>query len=197
MTYVYAFIVLCLFFRWSRLLLLTIFIAVTTPFTMAFVVWFAKPTTRASGINCLPSWLSWFNTPDDPTGEQGDNEPAVVALQTKRGWRFKTWNWLSVRNQMYGLMWRLSPVAPAGTTRVYSNPKYPKSKNPYTPGVCKVTMGVGSQRYWELTACWGWPFTSKCANPRIGYKLAEMDIPGPVVFLFQPHRLWLTRDSTT
>lgn len=169
---------------WLLLFLLNAVALVLTPFVVGVYV--------LLGLS-IP-W--WMNTPDDPDPlKQGLYEPAVASILAKYGQKVKTWYWLGIRNQLNGLFWYLAPIAPAGAVRTYTTPAYPKTKDPYTPGVCSVRMTVNGATYWEWNAVWAWSAT-KCAQIRLGYKLAEMDLPGPVVFCFQI-RPWLTINSTT
>ena len=59
--------------------------------------------------NVLPAWLQWLNTWDDPGCDQGEYEPQVVWVHVHFGWWVKTWYWLGIRNQAYGLFYALAP----------------------------------------------------------------------------------------
>jgi len=164
-------------------------------FVLNVVVLFVSPILVAPfALLGLPiPW--WMNTPDDPGPEQGMYEPQVAWVRQHLGQAIKTWYWLGVRNQMLGLFWRLAPIAPANAVRTYSFPAYPKTKDPYTPGSCSVRMTLKGKTYWEWNKVGAWSAT-KCYQIRLGYKLAEMDLPGPIVFCFQI-RPYLTIDSKT
>lgn len=138
----------------------------------------------------------WMNTPDDPGLDmQGLYEPQVLKVRERFGQRVKTWYWLGVRNQMMGLFYLLSPKATrADAIRKVDN--YPQSKNPYRSGFAVVRAIVRGTLYREFCLVWGWPWTNRCGQVRCGWKLQEMDVPGPVMFCFQVKPL-LTRDSTT
>ena len=170
---------------WALQAALTAFAFILSPFIVGAYVLLGLP---------IP-W--WMNTTDDPDPlTQGLYEPAVASILAKYGQKAKTWYWLGFRNQMNGLFWYLAPQAPKGSVRIYSSPTYPKTKNDYTPGTCWVHLMVNGTLYWEFNAVW--PYSStKCGQLRLGYKLAEMDFPGPVVFCFQPRLLPLTINSTT
>jgi len=165
--------------RWLAFLLLTVVTFIVAPFLVI-------PFAIAQRV----PW--WMNTPDDPDLEkQGLYEPQVKWWYDRFGQRVKTWYWLGWRNQMYGLFWRLSVHAPEGATRYYSVPDYPKG-NPFTPGFCHVTMTVDGTTFHEWN--WVWAYSStKYGQIRVGWKLAEMDIPGPIAFCFQPKLFPLTR----
>lgn len=184
--------------------------APSAPVLLLLVVWLADSklpgapedatdAQRAAAAPVLPRWLAWFNTPDDPGSTQGQYEPQVKGWLLKYGWRVKTYLWLGWRNQMLGLF--RGPLAARGTPTYRSSARpFPRSKGPYTPGVWWATARIGSRVYFELDACWGWPWTSHCANPRMGWRVQDvMAKPGEqrLVFLFQPLRLWITRDSVT
>jgi len=181
---------------WLAFAVLKFIVLIATPILMIVFVWFAKQTTRASKLADMPSWLAWFDTPDDPTGDQGDYEPQVMSIWKALGWRFKTWYWLGVRNQMYGLTYAISAQAPAGMKPRLSTAAYPKTKNVYTPGVCVARLDLRGVSYFEINAVWPYSAT-KCGQFRAGWMLAEMDFPGPVVWAFQPKFLPLTINSTT
>jgi hypothetical protein len=80
----------------------------------------ALPFARRTGETVLPGWLAWLNTPDDPGPMQGMYESQVklvekdaediaaivdkvTSIQKRFGWYVKTWYWLGIRNQCYGL----------------------------------------------------------------------------------------------
>jgi len=119
---------------WVGQLLLTIAVAITTPITTLLIL----PLAKQNGYNIFPPWLQWFNTYDDTGENQGLYEtqvyswftlpttfgqwllsvlpswfprpstPKISLLQTI-GWYLKTWYWLGIRNQMYGLFYTLAP----------------------------------------------------------------------------------------
>lgn len=53
----------------------------------------------------LPSWASWFETPDDITLPGGLYEPTVYKIYQKYGWFISSWYWLGLRNIAHGVMW--------------------------------------------------------------------------------------------
>jgi hypothetical protein len=141
----------------------------------------------ASPIIVLPFAIAqripaWLNTPDDPdVTVQGLYEPQVAAIKAKFGQRFKTWYWLGVRNQMNGLFWALAAKAPADAVCIHSTLIYPDRAN---MGRCSVTLAFGGKTYheWNLVGAWS---ATKCWQIRVGWKLAEMNLPGPVMFVCQ------------
>jgi len=125
----------------------------------------------------------WMNTPDDTDLEhQGLYEPQVLWWFAHFGQRVKTWYWLGWRNQYYGLFWHLSAQAPKDTTRIYSSPLYP---SPGKPGFCHVRMTVGGRTFHEWNWIANYPGGKHCIQIRVGWKLAEMDLPGPIAYCFQ------------
>ena len=63
----------------------------------------ALPFVRNDPANVLPPVLQFLNTTDDPGANQGMYEPQVKWWNDHWGWLLKTWYWLGVRNQCYGL----------------------------------------------------------------------------------------------
>lgn len=88
------------FLRWLGLLCLTVVVLVAAPALAALALPFADPNDRD---NVFPTWLQWLNTWDDPGCDQGLYEPQVAAVYVACGWYGKTWYWLGIRNQCYGL----------------------------------------------------------------------------------------------
>jgi hypothetical protein len=84
---------------WFALFLLNMTVLPTAPIAMLL----ALPFARRTGDSVLPGWLAWLNTPDDPGPMQGMYEPQVAAVRERFGWLVKTWYWLGIRNQCYGL----------------------------------------------------------------------------------------------
>jgi hypothetical protein len=167
---------------WPLLLLLDLASWVIAPVLVALALPFTKQTTKASGLSCLPAWLSWLNTPDDVTGEQGMYEPAVAAVMSY-GWYIKTLYWLGVRNTFGGLWLQMArPGLPT-----YSSGDFVQTKGPYRAGVWFGRSDVA----WEFDAVWAWTAT-KCGNVRLGWRVHD----GSGTFLFQV-RPWITIDSTT
>ena len=178
--------------RWFGLFLLAMVVAVTTPFTMLFVLAFA----RANRNPILPAWLAWFNTPDDPGCDQGLYEPQVLAVYKAWGWAAKTWYWLGVRNQMNGLFAAIATQAPRSQTFWSSSPHYPQTKGPFLAGKWLGTALIDDRWYFEFAAVWAWSAT-KCGQFRIGWKLEPlMGQAGPVMFCLEL-RPYITRDSVT
>lgn len=72
-------------------------------FTLPFIKWDKEPTKardlEGSSIirGDLPSWLSWFSTPDERL-PGGMYEPTVKAIYLKYGKYFTSWYWLGLRN---------------------------------------------------------------------------------------------------
>ena len=185
---------------WSALLILTVIVVLSSPITVGLL----SPFFRKDPVNVLPSWLQWFNTPDDPGCNQGTHLPGdptgtqyeqqVVDFGVRWGWRAKTWYWLGVRNQMYGLFKFLAPSTLSnGTYHFYGSSPYPRN-NPYTPGAWLGWRADGPIAYFEFTAVWGWTAT-KFGEFRIGWKLQTVMPPnplGPIMFLLQ-FKPWLTK----
>lgn len=134
----------------------------------------------------------WANTPDDPNPEtQGLYEAQVADVRIKYGQFIKTLYWLWWRNRCYGLFWRLAPKAPAGTLRFSSAAVYP-SVSPFRPGFCRTSITIAGKTYHEWT--WVWPYSAtKCGMIRVGWKVKEADVPGPITYCFQPKIFPLTK----
>jgi hypothetical protein len=82
---------------------------VLVPLVLVFARWDKAPTTDRTGWTTirgdLPSWLSWFSTPDERL-PGGLYEPTVEAMLRRRGRFITSWYWLGARNQLHGLgMW--------------------------------------------------------------------------------------------
>ena len=186
---------------WGALLLLTVIVVLSSPFLVFFII----PFFRKDPVNVLPSWLQWFNTPDDTGCNQGTHLPGdptgtqyeqqVVDFGTRWGWRAKTWYWLGVRNQMYGLFKSIGATPPSSwTVHIRSTiPTYPRN-NPYTPGAWLGWTTIGAVTYFEFTAVWGWTAT-KFGMFRMGWKIQTVmppNPPGSLMFLLQL-KPWLTK----
>ena len=114
-------------------------------------------------INILPGWLQWLNTWDDPGCNQGEYEPQVVAAYCWGGWGFKTWYWLGIRNQAYGLFHALAPkVDFYGGSATLSGPGLS------SPGGSLFLVQNG-RFYFDLA--WSFAIGAKLAKVRIGWKL--------------------------
>lgn len=85
---------------WLALLLLNCICFIAAPVLVTLALPFARPSDHA---NCLPTWLAWLNTPDDPGRDQGMYEPQVAWVYVWGSWYLKTLYWLGIRNQCYGL----------------------------------------------------------------------------------------------
>jgi hypothetical protein len=170
---------------WILQLLLTLVSLFAAPVLMMFALPFAMQTTRESGIPCLPGWLSWLNTPDDVTGDQGMYEPQVADVYARFGWHVKTWYWLGIRNQLNGLFAALAPRTAAGDLETSSGP-YPNVKDPYRPGNGLYTISHAGLRYFEFKAVGPWSAT-KCWQIGIGWKVHAVQgvVDQPIMFLLQ------------
>jgi hypothetical protein len=176
---------------WVALLVLTVVVVLGS----AFLVLLILPFIREDMNNVLPPWLQWFNTPDDRGWNQGMYEPQVAAVYHRFGWWAKTWYWLGVRNQMYGLFTEIATRTPSSwTVHIRSTiPTYPRN-NPYTPGAWLGWTTIGLITYFELTAVWPWT-TTKFGMFRMGWKIQTVmppNPPGRLMFLLQ-FKPWLTK----
>jgi hypothetical protein len=159
--------------RWSALFLLMLVMTAICPFAMAVALIWATP----DGPNSLPSWLYFLNTWDDLIPTQGEKDVASVAwVRTHLGWYVKTWYWLGLRNQSYGLFHMIpGPTDWPNTSWVQSLP----SARIYT-----ASMLTGGKAYFE----WHLPYVL-----RFGWKLKDIidskhtpdDRP---MFCFQPFK---------
>jgi hypothetical protein len=158
--------------RWLGFLILTILTLIISPLLVGVYV--------LGGFK-IP-W--WMNTPDDSDiTTQGLYEPQVKAVLDKYGQKVKTWYWLGIRNQMYGLFWKLSESGGPSDFRLHGT--YP---SPQSPGVAAIT-GKG---YLELAAAWNYG-SAKYGKFRIGWKLEPLlHETGPIAFLLQ-FKPYLTR----
>lgn len=185
------------------------------PFVGVVIAAQATPTLRDNpkgpsrdGPSCLPAWAWFANTPDDPTGEQGDYEPQVLAFQQRIAsflfkrmpwvlkkwpllpWRAKTWYWISVRNVCYALFWALADKTTATTKFTTRNAPYPRVK-PYQGGMWWGSCEIDGRLYVEVTVVW--PYGSKAGEYRWGWKVQTLmpladgtPQPGPLAWLWQP-----------
>jgi hypothetical protein len=186
--------VLSTFARWLGLFLLSLLATASAP----FLVLFTLPFCREDFNNVLPSWLQWFNTPDDRGVDQGMYEHQVYLIYHRFGWVVKTWYWLGVRNQLNGLFAVLAPTTGPGKFSWFTAnaAPYPRTKSPFTPGRWLMTALIDGRGYFEFDWVWKWSATH-CGIFRAGWKLEPLThAPGPVMFLLQL-KPWLTIDSTT
>ena len=108
--------------------------------------------------NVLPGWLQWLNTWDDPGCDQGEYEPQVVWVHVHFGWWVKTWYWLGVRNQAYGLFHALAPVLKfySPELRVRTGPRW-------------IVVEQDGKLWWNYLR--GWRVGSKSVTLTLGWKL--------------------------
>lgn len=173
------------FLFWLFQFLLTVVAFFVTPVLMLL----ALPFANNAGPNTLPLWLQFLQTPDDVGPNQGMYETAVAWVNNHLGWHVKTWYWLGIRNQMYGLFWLIAPKTAIGDVVTGSTP-YPNIA-PFQAGAGLYKIKVSGHTYIEFKAVWS-VTASKCMAFGVGYKVHTLEgtvAPQPVSFLFQP-KFW-------
>lgn len=85
------------------------------PLILPFAKWDKEPSVEREGEMAvihgdLPYWLSWFSTPDARL-PGGMYEPAVAAMHVRWGKWITAWNWLGIRNALFGLSLSLGKPA--------------------------------------------------------------------------------------
>jgi len=141
----------------------------------------------ATSDDHLPSWLSWFDTPDNPlSGDAGWNDPAQHPLVAKLPAYLRKICWLW-RNPAYGWSCNVTSiaVAPGTTPTVYGTPNV--GNIPYVPGVRLVVAGGPWEFYLVAPSLFG-----RCLRVRIGWKVGNLVTakdPGPYQFVFAPNPL--------
>jgi len=126
------------------------------------LVLLSLPFVHRDATNILPPWLQWINTWDDCGENQGMYEPKVKSVYDRFGWWAKTWYWLGIRNQAYGLFHALAPVI-----RFYDGAVWDRH------GVL-TTVTQDGRIYWQVEFSGDWSATKRYLF-RLGWKLFSIE----------------------
>lgn len=174
------------FLKWALLLPLSIIKTIAGRFTAPFVVLFAD----ADGW--LPSWLSWFQTPDNSL--DGDNGWKNEHMQ----WRFKfpldiamylgRVGWL-VRNNMYGFDIQVLGAKCLETDQLATVGDLATSDSPAHSGsVARKLYRDGKVIYWQWYYIY--VYGSRCIRLNFGWKLWGFDGTAKnIQYVFYPNPL--------
>jgi hypothetical protein len=108
----------------------------------------------------LPTWLDWFNTPDESLPGDLRNEPTVKWVYDKFGWYVCTWYWLGLRNVLHGLAWRYGKPATNYLVHLTADQQREqgvhRTERRVGPLVIISGYGVHVDKFHKFTKNWFW-----------------------------------------